>query len=297
MVCVCCGSSGQDRVVCTQCLDDLQDRLYRVRGLEEDLEISLCRAARMGAVDTGVNSPSAETPLPFAWSAAEGLAVLTLTLQTWCRELAQHRGVPLVLAPAPEARNPKDWSIPLPRRAPAAMHAAWMAERVGWIGTLSGSPQLMDEINNALDVCWRVIDKAPDLHFCGPCWEPITNESGEPDACEQELYSRPGAHSIVCASCGAEWPAEERRQWLLTVVRDQLVTATEASRALPDLLDRPITPSMIRGFAHRGRIGQHPPVREGGAPLYQVGAVLDAVIAAGTERASRKKKIAEPVSP
>jgi hypothetical protein len=64
---------------------------------------------------------------------------------------------------------------------------------------------------------------------------------------------------------------------LLDGVRDQLADSTMVSRALTGLTGRPVTDSMIRGYAHRGRITRYPPhpFDPANKPRYRMGEVID----------------------
>jgi hypothetical protein len=97
--------------------------------------------------------------------------------------------------------------------------------------------------------------------------------------CDHDLYANPGRRYVTCRACGAEHDVDARRAVLLGAVADQLLTAVEASRALPGLLGRPVTAATVRGLAHRGRLAQRP----GG--LYRVGDLIDALTAQATRRA------------
>lgn len=288
--CAGCGATCSDVFVCGACVDDLRDRLYTVRGLEEDLEITLCRLSNSGGQDTGVRSRSAETPLMFSWPAAEGLFALNRTLAAWARALSTSRGVPLDPAALSVTVTPKDPARITSRRAYAAVHAAWLAEHVGWIPTHPDAAQLLDEIGDMFRVAHRAIDRAPDLHYAGPCWTWVETGLGEELPCEQELYGRAHAATIICPACQTEHDAQARREWLLREVRGQLVTATEASRALPGLLGQPLTASSVRGYAHRGRITAHPPHPGTRYPLYAIGELLDAIIASEIEASEKKRR-------
>lgn len=77
---------------------------------------------------------------------------------------------------------------------------------------------------------------------------------------------------MVTCRCGTTWPVEERRTWLLREAEHVLGTATELARALSGLGEH-ITPSMIRGYAHRRRLANRG-TDETGRPLYRLGDVL-----------------------
>lgn len=129
---------------------------------------------------------------------------------------------------------------------------------------------------------YRAVDKPLQHTFLGPC-----------DQCGEDLYAHPKARGVVCrnSECEAEYDIGYRREWLLRQAEGQLLTATEMSWALPELLQRKLTASTIRNYAHRGRLTQHPPhphrPRE---PLYLVREVLDLLAELAGERERGRPK-------
>lgn len=98
--------------------------------------------------------------------------------------------------------------------------------------------------------------------------------------CLHDLYAHPRAVEVVCEAegCGARWGVADLREWLLGEAEDQLRTATELSRALPDLLQIKLTASMIRGYAlrHGDRLPRKPPhpLDKLKSPRYRVGDLI-----------------------
>ncbi|TQS29145.1 hypothetical protein [Microbispora sp. KK1-11] len=141
--------------------------------------------------------------------------------------------------------------------------ALWLLRHRGRLLGHHGAAQAVDELGDAVRQARRAIDLPPGMWYAGPC-----GVSG----CDADLYARHGARTIRCRTCGATHDASAREAWLMQQVADRLGTATEIARALhgfrPDL-----TPSMIRGYAHRGRLLGHG-ADELGRPLYRVGDVL-----------------------
>lgn len=274
-----------DRYVCRACLDDLCDRLHGVRALVEDLFVALSRQARVAADQSGIKARSAERPLPFAWPAAEALSNLDGTLTVWAHTLADTHQ--LTVDPPPEYR-PTDLHDPArvyPRRHRATATAAWLAGHTHLVATHPDAETFLDEIDYALRDSHRVIDRPPELRYCGPCGADTEDDDGHPLECEGELYAWPTADTVTCRDCGAEHDVGVRHAWLLDQVQDQLVTAAEASRALPGLLGRTVTASTVRGLAHRGTLTRHPPLPGTTSTLYRLGDVVDALVADRADQA------------
>lgn len=173
---------------------------------------------------------------------------LVHTLEIWSKHVAGRAGIP----------------------APASDFAGFLTSYLPTITTDPDAGQLADEIGYSVIMCTRAVDKPLQLIYVGPC-----------DLCQCDLYAHPRHLIVACRQpdCTAEYKIAERREWLLEKAKDQLLTATEMSRAIPELLGRPLTSSQIRGMAHRGKIAQHPPhPKKPRDPLYRVGDLVYALL-------------------
>lgn len=295
-LCSSCTAPVHGAFLCEDCLDRLihgDDNgklgLYGVPGLVDDLEISLCRLAVIGSDGSGLRVRSAETPLMFNWAASEALSELQVQLQGWAVHLAVNNGLDLHLEAGLPVIDPKDAARIFPPRGRIAALALWLVEHASLIAMHPEAATICSQIITVLDHGTRVIDRPGEQRFCGPC-----GEEGDYGVCEEPLYAPARADQMTCRACGSEHDLDARREYLLMAAREQLITAAEASRALPGLLGEEITASAIRGYAHRGAITQYPPapnVPKGPngkrPPLYKVGQIVDAVLAA--QEAKRKK--------
>lgn len=84
-----------DAKLCDDHIRELHDVLTEAIGLEDDLQITIARQARMSE-NTGGGKP-AERPLPFHWNGADAAWGLAHTLSTWARVLAVRAGIPVDL--------------------------------------------------------------------------------------------------------------------------------------------------------------------------------------------------------
>ena len=194
-----------------------------------------------------------EQPLPFNLGASEALDLLHRTLWPWVREgLEAH----------PEMPTPSPGAVGL-SRALLRLH--------GWLQGHPDGALAIDEITYAHVVARRAIDRGADLDYAGPCGADIDGET-----CPEDLYVAHDALVARCRTCGTEWDVPERRATLLEVARDRLVTTTEACRAVKTYgaNGEHVTPAMLRGWKHRGRIVGHPDPRDG-RDRYRLGDVLD----------------------
>lgn len=224
-----------DALICQSCLDDLRAELRQVPWLVEQLGITLTRQARVGER----NGPrSSETPLPYHVGASDELDVLRDTLWVWARAVAEQRGIDL-----PEVKD----SVEL---------GQWMLRHPHDIAQHTDVGELHGDVLAILKTIRHTIDLGPDRRFLGPC-----------DNCGEELniWIYPGhlPKHVYCSTegCGAEYDMAERRVWLLEAAYDRLLTATEMSRAIRELVPggKPLSPSLISLWAHRGRITKYLP--------------------------------------
>lgn len=227
---------------CPGCATQYDQDLAATPGLLDDLEVSAARLSRTG---TRAGRSTGGSALPVDLHAAGLHAELANTVTTWARHVAEERGMPGLTG------------------TPAAA-AEWLRGNLEWIRHRPESAEMIDQVADLVRRARRTIDLPPDRWYAGPCHQ-----------CGQDLSARPGAADVTCRPCDLVWPAAERRQWLLDAARDTMATAALISQAL-SILDAPITASMVRNYAARGRIVSGGVDRQG-RPLYRVGDVLDAL--------------------
>lgn len=228
----------------TVCRSCLRGFLRRLAGVGDVLaQLTITRGHGLTRPDTlGISRRSQDGALPVDLTAAQAATDLADVLRIWAHDLG---GAP----------------------ATGCEAAAWLIKHSDAVATHPDAAQCLDEITDAIHRAWQAVDHPPERSFLGPCPE-----------CAADLYARPGRAHVTCR-CGAVLDAARRRDWLLSQVRDQLDTASGIARALPGLLSTHLTPAMIRGYAHRGRLAARPAGADG-KPRYRIGDVLD-VLGAG----------------
>ena len=252
-----CGTPGCDRpttvgFLCRTCLDILRRDLDAIPDLVADLMVTISRQDRL----TDATQRDGENRLPLRVGPMEAKRDLDDTLAVWARHVAERRGTE-----TPPLHDPVEVG-------------AWLSRHVGDVQDDPLAGQIADELGYAVLTGQRAVDKPLQLRYVGPC-----------DLCGGDLYAHPRAATVASRNprCDAEYNIPERREWLLSQAEYQLLTATEMSRALPGLLppdpsgrEQTLTPSMIRGYAHRGRLTKHPahPARPH-EPLYLVYEVIN----------------------
>jgi hypothetical protein len=240
-----CAFPQHNGYLCRNCTDTLKGDLSAIPWLLDDLEVTITRQDRLS--DPSGRS-GGEHPLPIRINAMEARRDLNGTLAAWAMHIAGRLD---------GLDRDTIWT--------ELRLANYLLDHVGTILTDPAAGQIADEIGNARGLAQRTIDHPVQRVFAGPC-----------EDCDKDLYAHPRAAEVACktSDCGAIYPIEARRRWLLGKAEDQLLTAVELSRALPGLLRRPLTAAMIRGYAFRGRLTQHPPLKLKGPPLYKCGDVL-----------------------
>jgi hypothetical protein len=242
-----CDFTQHNGYLCRNCNDTLTRNLKAIPWLLEELEVTL---SRQDCLSESSDRSSDDQPLPLNMRAVEVRIDLNAVLAAWALHVAgKHEGL-LAGVVWTELRL-----------------AQYLLEHVGDILTDPAAGQCADEIGDIRRRAQRAIDKPVQQVFAGPCGD-----------CGKDLYAHPSKAEVKCRNpeCGAIYPLDERRRWLLGKAEDQLRTATDLSRALSGLLGEKLTASMIRAWAHQGRLAKHPPLPDRPKdPTYKVGDVID----------------------
>lgn len=228
-----------------------------------------------------------ETALPYLPGTATRAAAACGEIVTWARHVCEERGIG-VPRPGPAVgplcragwgcNHPSCDRIRARTVEPGVARAArFLLGQLEWIRHRPEADETVEQLQAAASVLVRCVDRPPALRYAGPCWA----EDADGGQCEEELYALEGAATVRCPGCGAAHDLGLRRQWLLGQVDDVLANAATLAAALSSL-DRPVTASMIRNYADRGRITAHGRDRDD-RPTYRVGDVL-AVLADVAER-------------
>ncbi|MGZ4518890.1 MAG: hypothetical protein ACXVX9_12180 [Mycobacteriaceae bacterium] len=138
----------------------------------------------------------------------------------------------------------------------------YIANNVGWLAHHQEALQAFDELEHISALVDIAIDTKPPQSYAGRC-----------DVCRKDMYAEQGAESVECKVCRINYPMADRRDHLLSLVADQLDTASNLSAAITELGEN-VTPEVIRKWAERGRL-----IAKGkdhrGRPTYRVGDVLE----------------------
>lgn len=221
--------------------------------LYELLVDTLTRRDHTGSDSIGAVSGASLHQVSFHEKAAELKDVIDTELSTWARDVAALNQVPM---PARTVRSA----------------AAWLAKHPTLIAAHPDAARLHGRLGQLVRMAHRVIDRDPDRIYLGQCGAAVDAAT----VCEADIYAQPNTPVVQCRRCGAVWDVAERRDYLLANVDEQLATPPEISRALT-ALGQPVTVNAIYGYAHRGKLTQHPPhpLDERRRPRYRVGDVRD----------------------
>lgn len=131
--------------------------------------------------------------------------------------------------PLPPRRHDDPAQLPY-RAGPAARAAQWLLDHPNRLREFADLGELAEEIVYIGGRTQHVIDRAPTRWYLGLC-----------DHCWLPLYCRPEIDRTVCRNpdCLDEdgrphvYDVAARRAWLIEAAEDYMVTAAEASRAVP----------------------------------------------------------------
>ncbi|MGW4127980.1 hypothetical protein [Amycolatopsis japonica] len=228
-------------------------------GLYDELLVTLTRQSNTGTASIGWVSGETETSVPFHTAASDTRVVADNVIGTWARAVADlYSHLSLTATTTTEA-------------------ARWLATFPGLLAEHPAAGEMYADITGIVARIQRVIDRPLDKVYVGQCGaDLLDDDGGEPRLCERDLYANPNRAWVDCPECGGSWDVADRKTYLLAAVEDQLATPSEISRALSRFYE-PVSTSMIRGYAHRGRLTPHPPHPHDPkrAPRYRVGDVLD----------------------
>lgn len=275
-----CGQPSETRM-CRTCLNKLFDQLREIEWIIPELDITITRQAKISNGGIGFVTGNTGSTIPVHLGASTVAATLRDRLARWIHTLWEDNGPRWHRCTlcGTEDRSGRgvdcrpgcttEWETHLDP-LDIALHplplSRWLIRHPTWISSYEHAAELFDDITGALRHAKRSVFGPANRVFLGICSAPIEVPVGDDGdsvliECPHDLYGLQDRPAVVCPGCGAEWDAIARRRHMLTAMEDQLLTATELSRALPNYLDRPddkpVTAAMIRGYAHRGRLLAH----------------------------------------
>jgi hypothetical protein len=226
MTCTACDNETHRPHLCDPCRTRLEYTLAEVDATLEDLTTTLTRQAK--TAPAGGGRGSGEKPLPYHVGASEAGNSLRLILKDWCGYTLENLADQGIRAQPPMPATAQRLASFL------LVHAAWLADQ-------PEAGDALREIRAALNECRRVTDAAPEMLTLGEC-----GNDTEGVVCTEPLRAVKGSVTTTCRTCGAQWPVQERREWMMGQAVHVEVTAMEATRVLPIEVRR-ITDWVARG--------------------------------------------------
>lgn len=294
-----CGRPSETNT-CSSCLRKLFDDLRDIEWLLPELDITITRQSKLSGGGVGFVTGKGEESMPLHLGASAVAAELRDRLARWVLNLWEEHGVRWHRCTACGAEDrsgdgyppcgpgcPTEWDThldPLDIPLHALPLSRWLLRHPSWVQSYSDGAAMFDDIRGAVRHARSTIYGPGERVFLGICSAPVELPVGDDGdsvlvECQRDLYGAKGRAMVACPECGAEWDTGARRRHMLASMEDELLTATELSRALPNYLqrpdDKPVTASMVRGYARRGRLMAHGYAPGSGDARYRVGDLLD----------------------
>lgn len=228
--------------LCRSCVDQLTEDLAAIPALWRELTTTLSRQDVIGG---DASRKSAEAGLPYKASATEARYVLSNTVGTWARVLAENAGVATPLRPV-----------------------RWLLLNVQALVMHEAAGEAADEIHYVVTAAYRAIDRPPELLLAGPC---------PTEDCEAFLYAKPDDIQVQCEACTAVYTVADRREWMINAASVLRVTSTVALGWVRLLMDKTIPPGTWRSWQSRGKI-HAAGLNHDGQPIYRFGDVRDLAV-------------------
>ena len=253
---VCSAPTGDDARLCRTHTDDLSRDLASVPDLVSELEVTRTRQARVTAEKHG--GRSAERPLPWNEHASAKAFELNATLNAWALDTSKL------------GEDERD-RLAEHHHSDTAAVAAWLGRNLATLRQHPEAGQAHDEITNAIREARRAVDRPTDYMPLGRCG----NDEEFPDTpCAAIVYGHPESQHATCRGCGARHRIAARLEWMLDLLRAQLVTIPEAV-GIAHLAGKRTTEDKLRLMAARGRIQSVG--ASAGKPTYRMSDVLKAL--------------------
>lgn len=261
-----CGRPRSDLYVCRHCVYRLTVALSALPWLYDELEVTMTRQDVIGA-DGG--RKAADTPLPFKTEASEARSVIADTVRPWAHMFSL-------------AANDAEW-VDLPAltgtvrfSVPPRNSTGWLKNNIPFITTRPEAGAALDELESAVALGYRTIDRPPEKLVAGEC------ATGD---CAAVLFARPGDRSVKCRECGAVHDVAERRQWMADSAGEFYVTAAVALEWARIFLDKRIPDGTWWSWKSKGKVVAWG-LDDAGKDLFRFGDVWGLAVAWATRKSA-----------
>lgn len=271
-----------DAFLCRRCTGELEGWLGEVASLAGELQTVATRQHRF---TPAAGAASSEKPLPYHSSASDAAWALANVLTYWCRDLAERRGTAhdrTLHPPIPRDRAlagkpaPGATARTLPfagAERSATLAARWLRAYTDAVRQDECAGELYDELRDVIRLAERRIVPPPPSWYAGPC-----------DECEADMTvpvgddGRPTNPVVLCDTCGAEHDLAGRREKLIELAGDKLMTGTMALSSIKMLMGAELPRGTWDSWVARRRLAPHA-TDASGHPLFRFGDVHNLVLA------------------
>lgn len=265
--------------LCNEHHTKLVAALKEVPGYVEELATTTTKVV---AYDSrrGPRSPSRERPMPLNIKASETGRNYADTLTSWARQAADQVGEP-VIHPRPEA-------------AAGYIRTHLQSGRLnGW----DEAGRFLDWLLGQEQIILRIIDRPAPRWYAGPCPSLTWNEQARAiTECGADLHANTASGIVRCKNCGTEHDIDDRRDFLIARLDDQIATVPDLVEAIQrftnDTRKEDTLLNLIYQWNRRNRIIPVRHIVRGTKrhPLFRIGDVLALLKAADTNQTNDARK-------
>lgn len=235
-------------VLCDRCIRITQRRLADIPSLVNELETTISRQARAGR-SAGHRKKGDDQPLPYNAAASDKRSLVNVLVE-WSDHAAQAAHT------TPMPLRPPVNTLGVQARAATAI----LRRSEHWLRTNPDAGDCANAIWVIRDQLRATIDRVPERLWAGPCRAPLpadirltdgtvtvqlADTATEPPRCQRQLHRAWGEETITCdgwhdpdelPGCGATYTIDQRHEWLLVALEDELLPLRTVWEALYELV-------------------------------------------------------------
>lgn len=149
-------------------------------------------------------------------------------------------------------KSPVNWGVAAVRDSLRIELALWGDDVVA-IRRHPKAGEILSGIGHAIKRAYSAIDRMRDRKYLGKC----LHKTGDAE-CQEEVWVTPGARTARCVACKYEHNVADRRQDMLDLAEDMIVTPREASQYIGEVGGMEVGHQRIRNYLDRKRIAVRP---------------------------------------
>lgn len=219
-----CHNDAEDYPLCFECVKLLGSLVKSLKEYADELETQITRQDR-GAPTVG--GGSGEPKLAYDHDASQARDGLEIILAHW-----------FAASTDPEA-HAKLQGHTQERRIDILL--AWFRHHCVYLGRSAGGPEILADLDQALNQAQRAVDRKNTKVWIGNC------------GCGKPVMAFPKQQATVQCECGAEYDPQGSRRDLRVLGGQQVVTIRQAQK-LGEVWGRKINPSTVRSWHRRQQL-------------------------------------------